>query len=314
MRKYTFETSMKNFCIKEIMNAFLGMLNDEKMENEDFDEDKYVWYVGVNVFQRLRSLAYMLSGHLWDRGKDTFLGISMRVVYTNPNTIVFEKKHFVDQNSIRPVCSNIPEVMSYFDTDMACDITDIKKNLNAQYGRLAMQVNALKEEEKIMNTPLDRKSLTYAAQDAIDTYRVFAEYLKHRSRKPEDPIKKVIFNDPATIVFWKDGLKTVVMAENEPFDPEKGLAMAIAKRSLGNKGNYYDIFRKHLPEEKPEKPAQDEKEPCLVELLTSKQLAEKLNMSISTVLKNCRIGIYPRAMKVNGKWFIPKSDISGGDK
>lgn len=59
-------------------------------------------------------------------------------------------------------------------------------------------------------------------------------------------IDKVIFNDPATIVFWKDGSKTVVKAENEPFDEEKGLAMAIAKKALGNKGNYYNIFKEHI--------------------------------------------------------------------
>ncbi|MBO5319026.1 MAG: hypothetical protein J6B01_04360 [Ruminococcus sp.] len=62
-------------------------------------------------------------------------------------------------------------------------------------------------------------------------------------------ITNVIFNDPATIVFWSDGTKTVVKAENEKFDPEKGLAMAICKRALGNKGNYYNEFRKWLPEE-----------------------------------------------------------------
>lgn len=62
-------------------------------------------------------------------------------------------------------------------------------------------------------------------------------------------IKNVIFNDPATIVFWDDGTKTVVKAENEPFDPEKGLAIAIAKKSLGNKGSYYNEFKKWLPEE-----------------------------------------------------------------
>ena len=62
-------------------------------------------------------------------------------------------------------------------------------------------------------------------------------------------ITNVIFNDPATIVFWNDGTKTVVKAENEPFDPEKGLAMAIAKKALGNKGNYYNEFKKWLPKE-----------------------------------------------------------------
>ena len=57
-------------------------------------------------------------------------------------------------------------------------------------------------------------------------------------------IKDVIFNDPATIVFWKDGTKTVVKATDEAFDPEKGLAMAISKKALGNKYNYFNVFKK----------------------------------------------------------------------
>lgn len=52
-------------------------------------------------------------------------------------------------------------------------------------------------------------------------------------------ILDVIFNEPATIIFWADGTKTVVKAIYDEFDPEKGLAMAIAKRCGGNKGNYY---------------------------------------------------------------------------
>lgn len=65
-----------------------------------------------------------------------------------------------------------------------------------------------------------------------------------------EKIEKVIFNDPATIVFWRDGSKTVVKAQtNETFDPEKGFAMAIAKKALGNEGNYYETFKKFLPKE-----------------------------------------------------------------
>lgn len=57
-------------------------------------------------------------------------------------------------------------------------------------------------------------------------------------------IVDVLFNPPATIVFWSDGSKTVVKAQDgETFDAEKGLAMAIVKRVTGNKGNYNDIFR-----------------------------------------------------------------------
>lgn len=65
-------------------------------------------------------------------------------------------------------------------------------------------------------------------------------------------IEKVIFNDPATIVIWSDGTKTVVKCANEEFDKEKGLAMAICKRVLGNKGNYFNEFRKWIEDEKEE--------------------------------------------------------------
>lgn len=57
-------------------------------------------------------------------------------------------------------------------------------------------------------------------------------------------IEKVIFNEPATIVLWADGSKTVVKANGEVFDPEKGLAMAFTKKALGNTGNYYNNIKK----------------------------------------------------------------------
>lgn len=62
-------------------------------------------------------------------------------------------------------------------------------------------------------------------------------------------IKDVIFNPPATIVLWNDGTKTVVKAENEVFDKEKGLAMAICKRTNGNNGRYFEAFKKYCRSE-----------------------------------------------------------------
>lgn len=59
-------------------------------------------------------------------------------------------------------------------------------------------------------------------------------------------IKNVIFNPPATIVFWADGTKIVVKAHGEEFDPEKGLAMAISKKALGT--GYYPEIKKWTKE------------------------------------------------------------------
>lgn len=65
----------------------------------------------------------------------------------------------------------------------------------------------------------------------------------------KDTIKDVIFNDPATIVIWKDGSKTVVKCQKETgdtYNKELGLAMCIIKKCCGNKGNYNDVFNKWI--------------------------------------------------------------------
>ena len=79
-------------------------------------------------------------------------------------------------------------------------------------------------------------------------YLLNSTYGMSSSHIPE--IKNVIFNDPATIVFWEDGTKTVVKCQDsDEFDHEKGLAMAIAKKAYGNKGSYCNKMKKWLPKE-----------------------------------------------------------------
>lgn len=61
-------------------------------------------------------------------------------------------------------------------------------------------------------------------------------------------IKDVIFSDRVTIILWKDGTKTMVrVGKREPYDPEKGFAMAVCKKMFGNEGNYYEVFKKYVP-------------------------------------------------------------------
>lgn len=73
-------------------------------------------------------------------------------------------------------------------------------------------------------------------------------WVRSPNRPDKFAIKKVIFNDPATIVFWADGTKTVVKcADFDIFDPEKGLAMAICKRVYGER--FHSVFKEFLPEE-----------------------------------------------------------------
>lgn len=74
----------------------------------------------------------------------------------------------------------------------------------------------------------------------------FSRFLPDKT--PE--IKKVIFNDPATVVIWSDDSKTVVKCQpGDTYDAEKGLALCISKKFLGNKGNFNEVFKKWIPEE-----------------------------------------------------------------
>lgn len=109
--------------------------------------------------------------------------------------------------------------------------TDVVEALNRIYGREHMNY--------------------YIDTDIASTYAAYNNMYKKKTQRQKalDKIQNVIFNDPATIVIWADGTKTVVKAENEPYDPEKGLAMAIAKKFFDNKGYYFDIFKKWLPVE-----------------------------------------------------------------
>lgn len=60
-----------------------------------------------------------------------------------------------------------------------------------------------------------------------------------------DQIDRVIFNNPATIIIWADGSKTVVKAQDgEPFDQEKGLMACVMKKITGNKGTFNNTLKK----------------------------------------------------------------------
>lgn len=66
-------------------------------------------------------------------------------------------------------------------------------------------------------------------------------------------IRKVIFNDPATIVLWSDGSKTVVKCGPEDsYDMEKGLAMAIVKKMAGNDNRFHKVFKQYPKKKKKE--------------------------------------------------------------
>lgn len=114
----------------------------------------------------------------------------------------------------------------YFDTDMASSLqAKLMKSIeNSKYGISFSDGDTVKKIKKF------EEEIKMAEKTRFDMY------------KPT--VKKVIFSDPATIVFWTDNTKTIVKCgENDIYDPEKGVAMCCMKKLLGtNKtgSNYLD--------------------------------------------------------------------------
>lgn len=89
----------------------------------------------------------------------------------------------------------------------------------------------------------------YAYPDNSENDKDLKEILDswRASLRPELKPKKVIFNNPATIVIWADDTKTIVKCQTgEMFDPEKGLALCYMKKCLGNKGNFNETLKKEI--------------------------------------------------------------------
>ena len=202
------------------------------------------------------------------------------------------EKSMSNVNSKRKLVGDISNGYYYIDKDVAAIINESNRiKYNEMY---------VKKEDKKMDIKLyECRTFT----DGIVT-------------KPQDLIKNVIFSGPCTIIQWSDGDKTIVRCENEDFDKEKGLAMAIVKKLFGtneSKSNYNDIFKKWIPEEEVEEQLLGKEDDDITEILTAKQLAEKMALSVSTVLRDCRKGIHPGAMKVDGKWLIPFKGLKKED-
>lgn len=76
--------------------------------------------------------------------------------------------------------------------------------------------------------------------------KIFGTSAEKKELKP----KKVIFNDPATIIYWNDDTKTVVKKmEGEPFIPYYGFCIACAKKIMGGNWAIRKEIAKYLPED-----------------------------------------------------------------
>lgn len=126
---------------------------------------------------------------------------------------------------------------------MFLDKLSYEIGLSSNYARCNLDVICNKDEELLKLRTLCGKHIM-VSEKCEPTYTFYALPTLDIS-----VIKKVIFNDPATIVLWNDGTKTVVKCqEGDTYDKEKGLALCIAKKALGNKSNFNNEFKRWLEE------------------------------------------------------------------
>lgn len=59
-------------------------------------------------------------------------------------------------------------------------------------------------------------------------------------------IKKIIYNPPATIVFWSDGTKTTARCEyGDIYTREVGFMLCVLKKKYGNK-TFHEMLKKYV--------------------------------------------------------------------
>lgn len=158
----------------------------------------------------------------------------------------------VDPGKLR-INEDVFELIEEDTNNLTFGVSKYAECLSRIVGEYANMNYCITKEDKNMND-LERlrtliKAYPNCAKRYVNEIYGTSASMHRRTRKPIT-IKDVIFNDPATIVFWSDGTKTVVKCqEGDIFDKEKGLAMAISKKSFGNKGNYYENFKTFCSDE-----------------------------------------------------------------
>ena len=99
-------------------------------------------------------------------------------------------------------------------------------------------------KDDLRGAVIDLKSFIQLTTDCWDKSNKVKEKKETKAMKVSMPkIKNIDFQPPLTIIVWEDGTKTFVKcAKDEMFDPEKGAAMAITKKALGDKYAYIETI------------------------------------------------------------------------
>ena len=150
-----------------------------------------------------------------------------------------EEERLETHNSILDRSHHKEPLGVYLDSD------DVKR----LYDRIYRWGNDMRKDNKPMSSDVKKiLNSIYGRENAMRKGYIYRPSKENNSMVPN----QIIFNPPATIVFWKDGTKTVVKcAEGEKFDPYTGFCYAFTEHFLGSISHIKKLCRKSstgLPE------------------------------------------------------------------
>lgn len=170
----------------------------------------------------------------------TYAGVTQDYYFTYPDAVIYEERS--------------KQMTKFCEGAYSCFDKYVRDNVRVNYMPARQNGKSLMD----MKNQLEFYKLVGIGNPIVDKCRkmmpshtVINDMYPSTMIAPTPAIKDVIFNDPATIVLWNDGSKTVVRAHGgDKFDPEKGLAMAFAKKLFGNNHDYYIQFKRWLKKAK----------------------------------------------------------------
>ena len=294
----TFEKSLRNFCGRNNIEMGVDIRPSQPSERK---------YVFVNSMEKLTKYCFEGFCIVVDFAEVEDLSETFELVIRE---LINRFELYVDTDSIYAIGleTKVKKPTMYITTARATGKSEIQRRLEERLSSEPLEFYTSPEWKKCMLNAMFGK---YAYTD--------------KEKEMKVKIEKVYFNAPYTIVIWSDKTKTMVKAENECYDEEKGLAMAICKKFLGtnnSKGNYFDEFKKWLPKEEKKVPIGKVKavvtDPeggisITVEtpaILTPAQLAAITGQSVSTIRRECAQGLHPGAKLVKGRWQIPYNGMA----
>lgn len=150
-----------------------------------------------------------------------------------------EEERLETHNSILDRSHHKEPIGVYLDSD------DVKR----LYDRIYQWGNDMRKRNMPISSEMKKiLSSIYGSTNDMRKGYIYKYPEKNNSMVPN----QIIFNPPATIVFWKDGSKTVVKcAEGEKFDPYTGFCYAFTEHFLGSISHIKKLCKKSstgLPE------------------------------------------------------------------